>query len=275
MTPDPRLTPANTRVAATHLRGQVTADAFVAGTQANITAPLTDLFCDPAKSRDRQLIYGDAVTVYETHGALAFVQSAKDNYVGYIDAATTGPAHTPTHFVATAGTHLYEAENFKSTNLMPLTLGAKITVTAERPKFWETPQGYIPKKHLRALDRPFTDPATVAQTLFGTPYLWGGNSRAGIDCSGLIQAALLACAIPCPGDSDLQRTWLGTSLDAGTKPQRNDLYFWKGHVGIMVDDTTLLHANAHHMAATYEPINNAILRIKTQGDGDVTAHKRL
>ena len=128
---------------------------------------------------------------------------------------------------------------------------------------------------MRPLDRPFSDPVTIAQLFFGTPYLWGGNSGLGIDCSGLVQAALRACAVPCPGDSDMQLDDLGAEIPAGASLARGDLMFWKGHVGMMVDADVMLHANAHHMATAYEPIADATLRIKAQGDGDVIGRKRL
>ena len=272
---DARLTPANTRVAARHLKGEVDAPIYADPAPARVTFATVDLGPEDTPRRDRQLIFGDVVDVYERRHGRAFVQSRKDGYVGYVPEGDLGPLQNPTHFVSTAGTHLYARDDFRSPDLMPLTLGCRVEVTAELQKFWETPDGFIPKKHLRPLDQPFSDPATVAQSLFGTPYLWGGNSRAGIDCSGLIQAALLACAIPCPADSDQQREALGTALPDGTAPQRGDLYFWKGHVGILVDAETLLHANAHHMATSYEPIAQAILRIEAQGDGPVLARKRL
>jgi len=161
----------------------------------------------------------------------------------------------------------------KSGDLMHLPFGARVTVLDERQKFFETNVGFVPKKHLRPLDRPFTDPATIAQMHFGVPYLWGGDSTLGIDCSGLVAAALRACAIVCPDDSGPQKDQLGSDATGGYR--RGDLLFWNGHVGMMVDSDTMIHANAHHMATVYEPIENAILRIRAQGDGDVTAHKRL
>lgn len=272
---DARLTPANGRVAAKHLEGQVQAEAFVEGVPARVAWPHVDLGPETTARRDRQLLFGDEVDVYERRQGRAFVQSRKDGYVGYIPDGDLEPLQTATHFVSTAGTHVYSGQSFKSPELMALSLGARVQVTAELHKMWETPEGFIPKKHLRPLDQPYKDPATVAQSLFGTPYLWGGNTRGGIDCSGLVQVALHCCALACPADSDMQRDAVGEALADGVPPLRNDLYFWKGHVGIMVDEHTLLHANAHHMAAVYEPIQAAILRISAQGDGPVLARKRF
>ena len=129
-------------------------------------------------------------------------------------------------------------------------------------------EGYVPKPHLRPLDRPFADPAAVAQLHYGVPYLWGGNSVLGIDCSGLVQAALLACAIPCGGDSDLQQA-VGEAIPEGEAPRRGDLFFWPGHVAMVVDEATLIHANAHHMAVACEPLSDAVARM-----GEPQAHRR-
>jgi len=131
---------------------------------------------------------------------------------------------------------------------------------------------FVPKPHIRPIERPFSDPVTVAQLFFGTPYLWGGNSAFGIDCSGLVQAAFLACGIDCPGDSDMQ---MSMGAPASAPYRRGDLLLWKGHVALCVDDEVLIHANAHHMAVAYEPILRAIARIEAQGDGPVTAHRRM
>jgi cell wall-associated NlpC family hydrolase len=272
---DPRLTPSNGRVAALDLAGQVEAERYVEGERRRVLVPVADLDRKPGGQRDRQILFGTLVTVLEDRDGWSFVQSLRDSYVGYVRTTALGPARDATHVVATPATHLYETESFKSRDLAHLSFGARVTVLHELKRFWETPDGFIPKSHLRPVSRPFTDPVTVAQMHFGVPYLWGGNSVLGIDCSGLVQAALLACDITCPGDSDLQRAMLGQDLSEAEEARRGDLYFWKGHVGMVVDTETLIHANAHHMAVVYEPLRQATLRIEAQGDGPVIARKRL
>jgi len=271
---DRRTYPANVRVAHESLRGQIEGVTFKIGDKRSICAAVADLLASPDGDRDRQRMKGEPVTVLDTEGDWSFV-ICEDGYVGYVHVADIGIVQDVTHRVATLATHGYADDDMKSPDIAHLPFGARLRVTDERRKFFETPFGFIPKKHLRPLDRPFQDPVTIAQLHFNVPYLWGGNSTLGIDCSGLIQAALTACNIPCPGDSDMQCDQLGTDIPEGAPLQRGDIIFWKGHVGMMVDDSTLIHANAHHMACRYEPIDQATLRINAQGDGPVTARKRL
>nr|WP_243730858.1 NlpC/P60 family protein [Rubellimicrobium sp. CFH 75288] len=268
------MTPFSGRVAATHLRGLVAAERFADGEARRVAAPVLDLRSAPGGPRARQLLWGEGVTLYERREAHAFVQSHRDGHVGWVRAEALAEPRPPTHRVAVPATHLYAAEDIKSPDLHHLSLGSLVTVTAERHRFWETPEGFIPKPHLRPLDRPFADAAAVAQLLFGVPYLWGGNSVRGIDCSGLVQAALLATGLPCPPDSDLQRG-LGEPVADGAPLRRGDLVFWPGHVGLMVDEGTLLHANAHRMAVAYEPLEAAIARIRAQEGHDPIARRRI
>jgi len=272
---DRRLTPANARVAASRLRGQVAAEEFTDGTPATIAQPVVDLCATPAGARDRQMLFGAGVTVFERRDGWAFVQANRDGYVGYVPEAALGAPTDPTHRVTSPATHIYADDSFKSPDLMQLPFGAQVTVVEEHMRFFETRQGFIPKPHLRPVGEVFEDPAAVAEMFIGVPYLWGGNSSRGIDCSGLIQTAYHACGFDCGGDSDMQRDGLGVPLAADADLMRGDLVFWAGHVAMMVDSETMIHANAHHMAVVYEGLAQATDRIKTQGDGDILARRRV
>ena len=273
---DRRLTPANGRVAHVALRGAIEAERYVTGEPARIAAPLVDLLARPDGPRDRQVLMGERVLVLDRDAGFAFVQAEKDGYCGYLPEAVLGADRAPTHWVSAPATHLYRAPDMKTPEVASLTLGARLTITADSGRFSETAEGlFVPGTHLCRMGDWLEDSASVAECLIGTPYLWGGNSRAGIDCSGLVQAALLACGIDCPGDSDLQEQALGSALGAGESCRRGDLFFWKGHVALAVSATRLIHANAFHMATSYEDIAEATSRIAAQGGGRVTSVKRL
>lgn len=271
---DRRTTPANTRVAATHLPDLPEGIRRVTPVSLQIRQPVVDLQRTPGGARDRQLVWGDVVDEYETHEGQSFVQSKKDGYVGYVPTAALGPVHPATHWVSTLATHLYSEPDFKSPDRQCLGFGCRLTVFSNAGRFLETSDGFVPRTHLAPVGTHLPDPIEVAEYFLGTPYLWGGNSRDGIDCSGLVQAALIACGYPCPADSDQQEATLG-ELASDDMMRRGDLLFWKGHVALVAARDRLIHANAHHMAVRHEPLHTAIDRIRAQGDGPVTAHKRL
>jgi hypothetical protein len=239
---------------------------------AQIGVSKTDLCRNPGGPRDRQLIYGDALRVFGAQQDWLYVQSQKDGYCGFIREKTIVEPDAPTHFVCAPATHVYKDADLKSPEITQLSFGSRITCQAKEGAYVRESLGYIPHQHLRRTDDLFKDPGEVAALFLGTPYLWGGNSRDGIDCSGLVQSALLACGIPCPGDSDMQ---MALGRDATSGYQCNDLLFWKGHVALVSDPETIIHANAGAMATVYEPITDAITRIEKQGGGPVTAHRRL
>ncbi len=272
---DRRITPANGRVAHVSLRGAVEGPRFVHGERACVAAPLADLLAAPGGARDRQLLMGDAVLVLDRVDGFAFLQSEKDGYCGYVAEAALGAAVAATHWVCAPASHLYPAASMKQREVAALSFGARIAVIDEHERFFETDRGqFVPRPHLCPADTVMQDPAAVAEMFLGTPYLWGGNSRAGLDCSGLVQLALLACAIACPGDSDLQQA-IGVSVSGRAALGRGDLIFWTGHVAMALDGDRLIHANAFRMAVTVEAIDAAIARIAAQGDGPPTAFRRV
>ena len=274
---DTRLLPANGSVAAIELQGAVDAARFVDGEVCAIGAPVADLYCTlPVGRLDRQLLLGDRFRVLERAEGWAFGQADRGGYVGYVRQADLGPWVAPDHAVCARSTLAFTAPDFKTPAPVAVSLGARVKVTGVDGRFSRIADGrYLPTSHLRPLTTPQADPVAVALRFLGTPYLWGGNSSLGIDCSGLVQTALLACGIDCPGDSDLQQTMLPGDLPPGTPPERGDLLFWKGHVALVVDPRTVLHANVFHMAVAQEPLAPCIARIEEQGDGPVTGHKRL
>ncbi|WP_298851236.1 C40 family peptidase [uncultured Ruegeria sp.] len=244
-------------------------------THQSISAPVVDLLRCPEGPRDRQVLFGDTVQVVDTKNGWSRIVADKDGYTGWLQSDLLSADVTATHWINVPATHAYEDADFKSRDLASLSFGSKIRALSETGRFVETGLGFVPKVHTVPITEKPQEPVAVAELFLGTPYLWGGNSRFGIDCSGLVQAGLLACGVRCPGDSGDQERILGAALAEGTPARRGDLLFWKGHVAWISGDNMILHANASHMAVVFEPMDQAIERILAQGDGPVTAHKRL
>ncbi len=225
---------------------------------------------------DTEALLGERVTVYETDSeGWAWGQLESDGYVGYLPRnALIAAKGDPTHRVCALRSFGFPGPDIKLPPVMALPLGARVQVSREQIPFAATGGGYfVPLQHLVPLQRQEPDFVAVAERFLGAPYLWGGKTSLGIDCSGLVQLSLQSAGIPCPRDSDMQEKALGTVVSPGAL-QRGDLIFWKGHVAIARDATTIIHANAHHMTVAIEPAAEAIGRIKAAGS-DVTAVKRM
>jgi cell wall-associated NlpC family hydrolase len=245
-------------------------------TKAQVVVPVADILDAPDGRRQRQLLYGDGVEVTGTTGNWCHVRALRDGYTGVIQSDDLGDVVAATHHVTALATHLYAAPDIKSPDLASLSLGARVSIVAEAGAFGRTQAGYfVPMVHVAPVRRKFADPVAVADLFLGTPYLWGGNSRLGLDCSGLVQTACLASGLPCPGDTADQEKAAGSPVAADAPLARGDLVFWRGHVAMAIDDTTLIHATAHYMAVIYEGAEDAIRRIAGQGGGSVTGRRRL
>jgi len=276
---DPRLTPARPDLAARQLEGKVTATRFVDGVAREVRDESAPLRREPAPDAllDTEALKGERVTVYETNDeGWCWGQLDRDGYVGWLPAnALAEPGPPATHVVTALRTLAFPGPSIKLPPVAAYSLGCRLAVMRHEGTLAVTPSGYVPARHLAPIEAHAPDFVAVAERFLGVPYLWGGKTSLGIDCSGLVQVALTAAGIACPRDSDMQERALGEAVAIDVAGlQRGDLLFWKGHVAIVRDAATLVHANAFHMAVAIEPIGETVARIAADG-GAIRTVKRL
>lgn len=277
---DPRRNAYRPDIAAQSLYGRVNAPRYASGIVRQVQRPTVPLRRVPQASAgfETEALLGEHVTVYDEADGWAWIQLARDRYVGYVPADTLTPdVREPTHRVSALGTFVYPVADIKAPPLQLLSLNAAVTVASGDERFSRLDTGgFIVTRHLSDIGRHEPDFVEIAERFVGTPYLWGGRTRLGLDCSGLVQVAMIAAGIDAPRDSDMQQAEIGSNVlvpESLDGLARGDLVFWKGHVGIMVDSIMLVHANAHHMAVVVETLPEAAARIARAG-AQIAAVKR-
>jgi hypothetical protein len=267
---DPRQTPMNSRVAHLSLGGIVDHRNFVEGTLMRTALSVADLLREPGGARDKQLTRGQGFHVLDLHQGYAFGFDPHDHYVGYVAETALATGGQPTHRVVSRATHAYAAPDIKSPERAPLYFLSELVIVDQVSNFARLDDDtFVPANQLQPLSWRAGDPVKVAEQFLGAPYLWGGDTSAGLDCSALVQRSAWAAGRTCPRDSDQQLSTLGNDAALDAPAKRGDLFFWKGHLAIAQNADTLIHANAHHMSVVEEDITAAITRIAAQGGGPV------
>jgi cell wall-associated NlpC family hydrolase len=279
--PDSRVNAYRADLAASDLKGRVDAPRYADGTLRQVTASAAWLRRAPGEDQgiDTEALFGETVRVFDEREGWAWVQLEADRYVGYLPAAALGEVlREPTHRVAVLRTHVYPAANIKTPPIAALPMNAALAVAGVENGLARLAGGhFVFAGHLAARGAPQGDFVAVAERFLGAPYLWGGKTSLGLDCSALVQLSLDAAGIACPRDSDMQEARLGTTQppsDSAKGLCRGDLVFWPGHVAIMADAETLFHASAHQMMVVREPFDAARRRMADVGL-EIAAVKRL
>ena len=278
--PDPRRHAYRPDLAHASLREHVHAERYVKGERKQVKVPELSVRREPRPDAllETEALLGETAIVLDEAEGWAWLQLERDRYVGY--APVSGLSHdlaAPTHRIAALRTYVFAAPDGKSPPLALLSMNAGIDVIGMEGKYLVLRNGgFVFAGHAAPVGERTADYVRIAEKFLGAPYLWGGRTSVGLDCSGLVQLALEAAGFACPRDADMQAQEIGRPLEGSAlEMHRGDFVFWEGHVGIMTSPSDLLHANAYHMAVEQEPLDLAKARSKQALGSDMTCVRRI
>lgn len=278
---DPRTNPFRADLAADHLRETVSVDRYVPAVRKSVILGCTPLRRTPSHSAplDTELLLGEPVGVYEDKDGWSWVQAETDHYVGYTQSAALGDAPArPTHTLSALRSYIFPEPDLKKPPLDLISMTAALAICGQSGGYSELAGGgWIYSKHLAPLTQIESDPAAVAQRFLGTPYLWGGKTSIGLDCSGLVQVSLARCGLAVPRDTGMQENAIGDAVHfAGDESvlQRGDLVYWPGHVGIWIDRDRFIHANATDMMVAIAPLRDVAAHIERMTGDPIRSVRR-
>ncbi len=278
--PDPNVNAYRPDLASTRLRGIVEAADYVEGERRQArrgTVPLRDAPAPDARQVS-ELLFGEEFVVLEEKDGWAWGQCVDDDYVGYArsDDLRAEPLE-PTHRIGALRTHVFSEPELKSVPIDALSLGSPVTVAEKSGRYARLADGgWVHQVALAPLDATEPDFVATALRFLGVPYLWGGGSALGLDCSGLVQVALTRAGIACPRDSYMQIDAVGDAVDPDGPYRRGDLIVFPDHCGLMVDARDIVHANATAMCVSVDPLSNVVEIVKGQANGvGITGVRRI
>ena len=273
---DSRITPIRRDLASVAYKVIVKRKRYVTAKRATVISSFSPLYSNKGSKLNTQLLYGEECDVFEINKGWSWIQSRRDNYVGYTPSINlTRKTYKPNSKVISLRTIIYTKPDIKSGAKGYLSFNSLVEVIKTKGKYsFIKNLGWCPSLDLAKIKSKKLNHIDLSKQYLNTPYLWGGRDSMGIDCSGLVQNLHQINNNPFPRDTDMQEIFVTNEVKFEKDLKAGDLIFWKGHVAMMIDSLNIIHANAFHMKTAIEPLSKAKKRI-LQSNGKIRKFGRI